>query len=177
MPKLIKQAFFPCNPHTDVRTAMHYAATATTGAAQSQVWVPARSWVASGTNLHHSLNNGLPPTSGFARKRHPPLHSAAKARDLAHAPSNRGFPLKCQRPPCNARVSRMPRFQQSPGRAGHRFTPGTRQAVGWGGSAARTSLAEEHPRAGDGRWLCWLARVAPGGSTAQRRGLAVLRVR
>lgn len=27
--------FFPCNPHTDVRTAMHYAAAATTGTAQS----------------------------------------------------------------------------------------------------------------------------------------------
>lgn len=78
--------FFPCNPHTDVGTAMHYTATATTGAAQSQVWVRARSWVASGTNLHRSLNNGLPPTSGFARNRHPPPYSAAKAQDSACAP-------------------------------------------------------------------------------------------
>lgn len=94
----------------------------------SQVWAPACSWVASGTNLHCSLNNDLPPTSGFARKR-PPLRSAAKAQDLVCAPSNRGFPLKCQRPPGTARVLRTPRFQQSPA---YRFTPGTRQ-VGWGG--------------------------------------------
>lgn len=37
--------------------------------------------------------------------------------------------------------------------------------AGWmgRGSAARVSLAEEHPHAGDGRWLCWLARVAQRG--------------
>lgn len=57
----------------------------------SQVWDPARSWVVSGMNLCCSLNNGLLPTSDFAR-RPPALHSAAKAQDSACTPSNRGLP-------------------------------------------------------------------------------------
>lgn len=162
MPKLINQAFFPCNPHTDVHTAMHYTATATTSAAQSCL---GSSMLLGGKQDKSALLTEQRSSSNvrLCQRETSPPHSAAKAQDSVCTPSNHGFPLKCQRPPGTARVLQAPRFQQSLGWAGYRFTPGTWQ-VGWGGVSCphlpctRTSSCRRQP-------LALLAgRGCPGGA-------------
>lgn len=164
MPKLIKQAFFPCNPHTDVRTAMHYAAAATTGAARSALG-------ASGTHLHRS--NDLPPTSGFARKRPPPAQ-CSKGTGLSVCSFQPWIPSKVPKAAQRCQAVRRPGFSRARDGQGAGLLLAHGGWLDGEGSAACISLAEEHPSAGDSRWLCWPG--SPRG-TAQRQGLAVLRVR
>lgn len=155
MPKLTKQAFFPCNPHTAVRSATDYAAAASPGAAQSGSG-SSRLLGGFGTHLLRSLNIGLPPMSGFARKRHPVQNAAS---GWACAAPNRRLPSWCQRLPSSA--------EPGTGTTDLLLAPAGR-LDGEGVSAAPVFLAEEHPREGDGRWLCGLARAAPGARLSAR---------
>lgn len=166
MPKLTKQAFFPCNPHGAVRSATVYAAAATPGAAQSgsgssRLLGGMRDTSASLTKI------GLPPVSGFARKRHPPAE-CNHSLGLGVCSSSHGSPSWCQALPSSAP-------QQSPGQVP--------QISSWhllGGGMGRGSLPlpslqksilMKEMTAGSAGW--------PGlpEGTAQCQGLAVLRVR
>lgn len=153
MPKLTKQAFFPCNPHGAVRSATVYAAAATPGAAQSgsgssRLLGGMRDTSASLTKI------GLPPVSGFARKRHPPAE-CNHSLGLGVCSSSHGSPSWCQALPSSAP-------QQSPGQV-PQISSWHLLGGGMGrGSAAPAFLAKEHPHEGDDRWLCGLARAARG---------------
>lgn len=105
MPKLTKQAFFPCNPHTAVRSAMDYAAAATPGAAQSG---SGSSRLLGGLqDISASLTKHRSPSNvRLCQKETPPCRM--QPRPLACAPSNRRLPSRCQRLPSSA-------LQQSPG--------------------------------------------------------------
>lgn len=170
MPELIKQAFFfPCNPHTDVRTAMHYTTTATTGAAQSGL---GSSMLLGGERDESALLTKQRSSSNvrLCQKETPPPAQCSQGTGLGVRVFQPWIPIEVPKATWHCRgVTDAQDGQAADSLLAH-------GGPGGEGSAAHTSLAEEHPHAGDGRWLCWLAGVARGG-TAQRQGLAVLRVR
>lgn len=148
MPKLTKQAFFPCNLHSAVRSAMVCTAAATPGAAQSG---SGSSRLLGGLwDTSASLTKHCSPSSARLCQKETPLQNAATAWARS---SNRGSPSWCQALPA------LPLSRAQVPQISSWHLPG-----GWmgGGSAAPAFPAEEHPHEGDGRWLCGLARAARG---------------
>lgn len=124
---------------------------------------PAGSWVACGTRLLLSLNTGLPPMPGFARKR-PPCRTQPRP--------GLGAPLQPRSPPWCQALPALPlgRAQLPHISSWHCW------AAGWGGGqlplpSSQKSILMKEPAAGSAGW--------PGlpEGTAPRRALPVLRVR
>lgn len=155
MPKLTKQAFFPCNLHTVVRSATVCAAPATPGAAQSGL---GSSRLLGGSRDTSALltKHGFPSNARLCQKETPPAEC-----NHGLGPGVRSF--QPQAPivvPKTAHACRD-RHPRSPS--------GTWGAAGWGGGpAAPVFLAEEHPHDRDGHWLCGPARAAGGARLSAR---------
>lgn len=167
MPKLTKQAFFPCNPHGAVRSATVYAAAATPGAAQSgsgssRLLGGMRDTSASLTKKSVSLQCQALP------ERDTPLQNATTAWGWACAPPATGHHRGAKHCPALPLSRAQGRYHRSP--------PGTCWAVGWEGGqlplpSLQKSILMKEITAGSAGW--------PGlpEGTARCQGLAVLRVR
>lgn len=160
MPKLTKQAFFPCNLHTAVRSATVYAVAATPGAAQSGLSssrLLGGSWDTSALLTKH----GSPSNARLCQKETPPVEC------------NHGLGLGVRSFQLQVTIM-VPKTAQlcssaelGTGTTDLLLEPGGR-LDGEGGSAAPVFLAEEHPHEGDGHWLCGLARAARGARLSAR---------
>lgn len=160
MPKLTKQAFFPCNPHTAVRSATVYAAAATPGAAQSGSG--SSRLLGSLRDTSQLAKHGAPSNARLCQKKTPPCRMQLRPGAWRALLPTAGYQHGAK--DCPALLfSRAP--EQAPEISSWHLAGSW---MGRGGSAAPVFLAEEHPHEGDGRWLCRLARAARGARLSAR---------
>lgn len=140
---------------------MHYTATATTGAAQSGL---GSSTLLGGERDKSALLTKQRSSSNvrLGQKETPPAQ-CSKGTGLGVRSFQPWTPVKVPKAAWHRQGVADAQVSAAPGM-------GRLQVYSWchggsdgEGSAPHVSLAEEHPRAGDGRWLCWLAGVAQGG--------------
>lgn len=172
MPKLIKQAFFPCNPHTDVCTAMHYTATAITGAAQSGL---GSSMLLGGERDKSALLTKPRSSSNIRPERDPPARCSKGT-----GPGVRSFqpwiPIKVPKAAWHCQGVADAQVSAEPGTGSLQIY--SWHTAGWMGrgqlpaSPSQKSILVQDTAASSAGWP-----GLPSGGTAQRRGLAVLRVK
>lgn len=127
MPKLTKQAFFPCNPHTAVRSAMDYAAAAIPRAAQS--WSGSSRLQGGLWDIPASLTKHRSPSNvRLCQKETPPCRMQPRPGAWCALLPTAGYHHGAKDCPALLFSRAQDRYHRSP--------PGTWWVVGWGGGVS-----------------------------------------